>query len=122
MTIIIFLYEIDGEDIDPQIARAVITSNWTDIIGSLKDPISFANELKEAKLITDPVHDTAVDRFSGRTATERVTALLASVETAVKIKGNRFKTLCEIVGHVGDSTVATKLISAYQEKKKVDTK
>ena len=122
MKIIIFLYEIDGEDIDPQIARAVITSNWTDIIGSLKDPTSFANELKEAKLITDSAHLTAVDRFSGRTATERVTALLAYVEAAVKIKGNRFKTLCEIVGRVSDSAVATKLISAYQEKKKVDTK
>ena len=71
-------------------------------------------------MIPGPVYDTAINTFCGKIATERVTALLASIETAVKNEGNRFKTLYEIVERIGDHAVAERLKIAYQ--KKVDTK
>lgn len=104
-------------------ARDVIRANWTDIIEPFKaDPTEFANRLLKDGLISKPAQETAVDRFTGRSGKERATELMSSVEVAVKIEGNRFKTLCEIVRSIGDSVVANKLVSAYCEQKKVNTK
>ena len=90
------------------LCASAVTNNWATIISSINDSTSFANELKTAGLIPEPVFKTATDRKTAWSTEERVTDLLSSAEPAIR-KKEAFLKFCEILAKVGDKELADDL-------------